>query len=196
VLREKLRRARLELSSGCQREAGQAVAASGLEAVRALVHPRPHLAGPPAQTPIALYAPLSGELDCLPLLHRLAAAGYPTLLPVTQGKAKPLRFHLWRPGDGLVAGPYGLKHPRPDALELTPKIIFAPLLGFDGQGGRLGYGGGYYDATLAQLRRVEKILAGGLAFSFQKIDAIPLEAHDQRLDFVLTEEKLLDFNTD
>ena len=196
VLRQKLRLARLDLSPAGQHEAAQRLAAQGLAAIHALVRPRPHLAGPPSQTPIALYAPLAGELDCLPLLHRLAAAGYPTLLPVTQGKARPLRFHLWRPGDPLVAGPYGLKHPRAEAPELVPKIVFSPLLGFDGQGGRLGYGGGYYDATLAHLRRSHPVLAGGLAFSFQKIDAIPLEAHDQRLDFVLTEEELLDFNTD
>ncbi len=194
-LRAQLRLARTNHPATEQAAAAQGLAAYALEALQGLIHPRPHLAGPAQQTPIALYSPLNDEFDCLPLLRRLSHAGYPTLLPVTQGKAKPLRFHLWKPGDPLIPGPYGLKHPRSDAPEFAPKIIFAPLLGFDARGGRLGYGGGYYDATLAQLRRTDKILAGGLAFSFQKIDAIPLELHDQRLDFVLTEAGLMEFST-
>jgi 5-formyltetrahydrofolate cyclo-ligase len=151
---------------------------------------------PPAKTPIALYAALPGELDCFPLLEKLAADNFPTLLPVAGEKATPLRFRLWRPGEKLVAGRHGLREPDSSAPVKTPKIILAPLLGFDLSGGRLGFGGGYYDATLAHLRAAGPIMAGGLAFSFQKIDIIPLEPHDVKLDFVITEDGLLDFRSD
>jgi 5-formyltetrahydrofolate cyclo-ligase len=150
----------------------------------------------PATTPIALYAALPGELDCFPLLERLTAQGFPTLLPVAGQKATPLKFHLWRPGDPLVAGRFGLREPDPAAPAMTPRIVLAPLLGFDARGGRLGFGGGYYDATLAQLRDGGPALAGGLAFSCQKLDEIPLEPHDAKLDFVITEDGLLDFQAD
>lgn len=152
--------------------------------------------GAPAQTPIALYASLPGELDCLPLLAKLAQTGFPTLLPAAGAKATPLKFRLWRPGEKLVAGRYGLREPESSAPEMEPKIVFAPLLGFDGQGGRLGFGGGYYDATIGHLRRRGPVAAGGLAFALQKIDTIPLEPHDEKLDFVITEERVFDFTTD
>ena len=64
-----------------------------------------------------------------------------------------MTFRLWRPGDPLVAGRFGLREPSAGAPEMRPKILFAPLLGFDAEGTRLGFGGGYYDATLARLRR-------------------------------------------
>ena len=139
---------------------------------------------------------MPGELDCFPLLAKLASEDFPTLLPVAGEKATPLTFRLWRPGEKLVAGRHGLSEPDSSALAKTPKIILAPLLGFDLSGGRLGFGGGYYDATLTHLRAAGAVLAGGLAFSFQKIDRIPLEPHDAKLDFVITEEGLLDFCSD
>ncbi len=144
------------------------------------------------QTPIALYAALPGELDCAPLLRRLADENYPTLLPVAGAKATPLVFRLWRPGDALIAGRFGLREPLSETAELTPKILLAPLLAFDDLGGRLGFGGGYYDATLAALRAGQEFLAaGGLAYARQQAAKIPMESHDARLDFVVTEEKLL-----
>jgi 5-formyltetrahydrofolate cyclo-ligase len=152
--------------------------------------------GAPESTPVALYASLPAELNCLPLLNLLRERGFPPLLPVARDKATPLIFRLWRPDDPLVSARYGLREPESSAPEMVPKIVFAPLLGFDGQGGRLGFGGGYYDATLEHLRRTCVVLAGGLAFACQKIDTIPLEPHDQKLDFVITEAELLDFHTD
>ena len=118
------------------------------------------------------------------------------MLPVAGVKATPLTFRLWQPGDQLVAGPHGLREPDATALAQMPKIILAPCWALTQAGGRLGFGGGYYDATLARLRDAGAVLAGGLAFSFQKIDKIPLEPHDEALDFVITEEGLLDFRSD
>ncbi len=177
----------------------EAVAASKRIAANAapFVAQRARHFGLAAQTcPIALYAALPGELDCLPLVERLAGLGFPTLLPVAGEKATPLRFLSWRPGDALIAGRFGLREPDSSALALTPKIVFAPLLAFDTRAARLGFGGGYYDATLARLRADGSVLAGGLAFSFQKLDQIPFEPHDEKLDFVITEDGLLDFRSE
>jgi 5-formyltetrahydrofolate cyclo-ligase len=148
----------------------------------------------PAQAPVALYFALPGELDCAPLLKQLAALDYPTLLPTAGAKATALTFRLWRPGDTLVAGRYGVSEPAPAAIEATPKILLAPLLAFDERGGRLGFGGGYYDATIAAMRAQDTLLAaGGLAFAKQKAPALPMEKHDAPLDFVVTEEEILTF---
>jgi 5-formyltetrahydrofolate cyclo-ligase len=195
-------RAELRAARNCHPENERRAAAEWLAAnapgfLNALRQKNPALALlTPSKTPIALYAALPGELNCFPLLEKLAAENYPTLLPVAGEKATQLTFRLWRPGEKLVAGRHGLREPDSSALAKTPKIILAPLLGFDSSGGRLGFGGGYYDATLAHLRAFGPVLAGGLAFSFQKIDKIPLEPHDVKLDFVITEEGLLDFRSD
>lgn len=151
----------------------------------------------PAQTPVALYCALPGELDAAPLLGALAALGFPTLLPCAAAKATPLVFRRWRPGAPLVSGRFGLSEPPPEAPALTPKILLAPLLAFDGAGGRLGFGGGYYDATLAALRAGGGLLAaGGLAFAVQKASSLPVEKHDAPLNFVITEHQILDFMGD
>jgi 5-formyltetrahydrofolate cyclo-ligase len=147
----------------------------------------------PASMPVALYASLPGELNSLPLLQALAEKGFPTLLPVAGVKATPLTFRLWKPGDPLAPGRFGLREPVATAPELAPKILFAPLLGFDGAGTRLGFGGGYYDATLARLREGGLIAAGGLAFSRQRAERIPREKHDEALDFVVTETDVFEF---
>jgi len=119
------------------------------------------------------------------------------LLPCAAEKATPLTFRLWRPGDPLVGGRFGLSEPAPGAAEIAPKILLAPLLAFDERGGRLGFGGGYYDATLAKLRASGAFLAaGGLAFSRQQADAVPMEKHDAALDFVITEVNILNFMGD
>jgi 5-formyltetrahydrofolate cyclo-ligase len=197
LLRAELRAARNGHPENERRAAADKLAETAPAFLNALRLKNPALAPlAPSNTPIALYAALPGELDCFPLLEKLAAENFPTLLPVAGEKATPLKFRLWRPGEKLVAGRHGLREPDSAALAQTPKIILAPLLGFDSGGGRLGFGGGYYDATLAHLRDAGAVLAGGLAFSFQKIDKIPLEPHDVKLDFVITEEGLLDFRSD
>jgi 5-formyltetrahydrofolate cyclo-ligase len=196
-LRAEMRAARNRHPENERYAAAQRLAEAGPAFLSALRLKKPALARlSPAKTPIALYAALPGELDCLPLLEKLAAENFPTLLPVAGKKATPLDFRRWKPGEKLVAGRHGLREPQLSAPAKTPKIILAPLLGFDLSGGRLGFGGGYYDATLAHLRAAGPVLAGGLAFSFQKIDKIPFEPHDAKLDFVITEDGLLDFCSD
>lgn len=186
-LRAELRAARDALSAAEAARAGQGLADKALAFLleKALA---------PAATPVALYAALPGELDCAPLLAALAARGFPTLLPVAGVKATPLTFRLWSPGDELAPGRFGLREPVASARDMTPKILFLPLLGFDAEGTRLGFGGGYYDATLAHLRGSGfPVAAGGLAFSCQQVAKIPREKHDEGLDFVVTEKEVLTF---
>jgi 5-formyltetrahydrofolate cyclo-ligase len=176
-LRTLLREARAKISPQAAEAAAQAIAARALAFVL-----QKTIALDPVRTPVALYAALPGELDCAPLLTALAARKFPTLLPVAGAKATP-----------LASGRFGLREPGAAAPEQIPKIVFAPLLGFDGEGTRLGFGGGYYDSTLAHLRREGTILAGGLAFSCQRAEKIPREKHDEPLDFVVTEADVFQF---
>lgn len=142
---------------------------------------------------ISAYWPIRSELSPRPLIETLSRAGYRTALPVMTGAAKPLHFRLWTPGDELTKGALGLSEPLPEAAEVEPELIFLPLACFDARGHRIGYGGGNFDATLAALRARAKIVAIGLAFADQEVDAVPHEAHDQKLDFVITEQTVFDF---
>jgi 5-formyltetrahydrofolate cyclo-ligase len=193
VLRAQLLTARNGVSQSEAASAARLVAEQARSFLEVLLA---RIGGAPESTPVALYASLPTELDCLPLLNILRERGFPPLLPVAREKATPLVFRLWRPDDALVSARYGLREPAPSAPEMIPKILFAPLLGFDAEGGRLGFGGGYYDATLAKLRREGQILAGGLGYSCQQVESIPREKHDEKLDFVITEERIFHFHTD
>ena len=147
----------------------------------------------PAGGVISAYWPIRSEISARPLVEALAKAGFRTALPVMLGAGKPLRFRLWSPGDDLEKGPLGLSEPVDDAPAAEPDLLFVPVAAFDARGGRIGYGGGNFDATLAALRAKRKIVAAGLAYAMQEIDAVPAEPHDQRLDFVVTEEKVFSF---
>jgi 5-formyltetrahydrofolate cyclo-ligase len=140
---------------------------------------------------VAAYWPVRGEAEPLPLLSTLADAGLKTALPVLAGRGKPLIFRLWRPGDPLLVGPLGLRQPPPDAPAIDPDLLFVPVVAFDRAGHRLGYGHGYYDATLAALA-AKQPLAIGLAFSVQEVAAIPAEAHDHPLAIVITEHETIE----
>ena len=141
---------------------------------------------------ISAYWPIRSEISTRPLLERLAREGYRTALPVMTAAAKPLHFRLWSPGDELAKGPLGLFEPLASAATVEPDLMFLPLACFDAQGHRIGYGGGNFDATLAAQRARRRIVAIGLAYADQEVDTIPHEAHDQRLDFVITEQRLFE----
>ena len=142
---------------------------------------------PPAQV-VAGYWPLPEEIDVRPLMTNLHLSGHVLVLPVVVGRGQPLIFRQWRPSLPLDAGVYGIPVPGAEAPELTPGVLLVPLLAFDDEGRRLGYGAGYYDRTLAALRRAGDILAIGAAYAAQRMDSLPEEASDQRLDWVVTEE--------
>ncbi|MBM3569874.1 MAG: 5-formyltetrahydrofolate cyclo-ligase [Alphaproteobacteria bacterium] len=145
------------------------------------------LAVPDLAGPIAAYWPMGSELDPRPLMAQLAARGFEICLPKVVAKGRPLRFHLWRPGDALEAGPLGTSQPGDRAPECRPRTLIVPLLAFDGRGGRLGYGGGFYDRTLEALRAEGPVLAIGFGFAAQEVEAVPMSPADRRLDWLATE---------
>ena len=132
------------------------------------------------------YYPMEGEIWPLPLMAALRAKGHSLALPVMQGKAEPLLFRAWTPGDPLIPGVWGIRQPATDKPEVLPDIVLVPLLAFDARGCRLGYGGGFYDRTLRALRSLKSILAVGLALDELEVDAVPHLDYDERLDWVLT----------
>lgn len=142
---------------------------------------------------VAGYWPLGDEADVRPLLAELSARGHVIALPVVLQKDAPLVFRRWSVGQELEQGPHKTVHPPASAEVVEPDLLLVPLLAFDDCGGRLGYGGGYYDRTLAALRGAgKKILAVGVAYAAQQWPALPMDGHDQRLDWVITEQGALE----
>ena len=137
------------------------------------------------------YMPIGSEIDCLPLLNRLTAARVPLCLPVVAAPDAPLLFRRWLPDDPLVTGSFGISEPTDAAQEVSPQVVLVPMLAFDRQGQRLGYGGGYYDRTLKTLRAASDgggdVVAMGVAFAGQLRDKLPVTNDDQPLDWILTE---------
>jgi 5-formyltetrahydrofolate cyclo-ligase len=143
---------------------------------------------------VAGYAPIGSEADPVDILRRVAARGHPVALPCVEARKAALTFRLWTCGAALVAGPHGTRAPSREAPEVEPRVLLVPLLAFDGRGHRLGYGGGYYDRTLAGLRmRSRGILAVGLAFAGQEVTHIPIEPDDEPLDWIVTEREAKPF---
>lgn len=140
---------------------------------------------------VAGYWPMRGEIDVLPVLSVLAERGQVTALPVVINRKAPLVFRRWAPGEVLEDGLYGTRHPPAEAGEVRPVCLLVPLLAFDRQGVRLGYGGGFYDRTLAALRAAGPVVAVGVAYAGQEVDALPAEPHDERLDWVITEKEVI-----
>jgi 5-formyltetrahydrofolate cyclo-ligase len=133
------------------------------------------------------YWALGSEMSPLPLLARLAAAGVSLALPIAKDRQSGLTFRRWSPGDVLIKDAFGIPSPGPEAQEVFPDMIVAPLLAFDRRGGRLGQGAGHYDRTLEALRAQGPVFVIGLAYAGQELDQAPQEAHDQPLDGFLTE---------
>jgi len=135
---------------------------------------------------------LKNEINPLPLMRKLAGQGARLALPVVAGRGKPLIMREWVFGEPLVAGVWGIREPKPEAAVVDPDILLVPLLAFDRAGHRIGYGAGYYDLTLTQLRARNPVIAVGLAFAAQEVAAVPATPRDARLGLVLTEREVLD----
>ena len=134
------------------------------------------------------YWPLPGELDIRPLLKACHAQGHELALPCTPRKGYPLIFRAWTPDDSLKAGPYGTREPFPEKKEILPNLVLVPLLAFTQHGERLGYGGGFYDRTLAALKEHAEVFACGIAYAAQEAATLPTDKYDQRLDGILTDK--------
>ena len=143
------------------------------------------LAALPAPLVAAFCWPIKHEPDVRALLAAWAVAGVRAALPVVVAEGQALAFREWTPETQLDPDRYGI--PTPSTGEwLTPDLILLPLNGFDAAGYRLGYGGGYFDRTLAAL--APRPLAVGVGFEINRLDSIRPEAHDQRLDWIVTED--------
>ncbi|WP_298213709.1 5-formyltetrahydrofolate cyclo-ligase [Acidocella sp.] len=174
ALRGRMRALRAGLDAARGRDLARHVLASGLI---------------PAGAVVAGFLPMRGEIDILPLLEALRARGHRLALPETPPPGAPLTFHAWTPGAPLRPGRYGTRHPEGEAL--TPEVLLVPLLAFDARGHRLGYGGGYYDRSLAALPRA---LAIGCAYAAQEVAELPAEPTDMPLDAVATETGIKRFH--
>lgn len=137
---------------------------------------------------IGAYWPMSDELDPRFLLLKLHQAGYQTALPLVAGKDQPLTFRLWGQGDPLQAGTFGTLHPSEDAPEVIPNALIVPLLAYDDDCYRLGWGGGFYDRTLAANSEIK---AFGFAYGAQIVDHVPRQSHDWPLQGVITEKGII-----
>jgi 5-formyltetrahydrofolate cyclo-ligase len=128
-------------------------------------------------------------------MRALAERGAMLALPVIIARDHALIFRAWKPDEGLVRGPFGIFQPSSDADEVDPDIVLVPLAAFDRAGHRIGYGRGYYDRTLENLRSMKKITVIGIAFAVQEIETVPRLPHDEQLDCVLTERELIDLRS-
>jgi 5-formyltetrahydrofolate cyclo-ligase len=140
--------------------------------------------------PLSGYMPIRTEINPLPAMAEAAAYG-PVGVPVITAAGVPLRFARWEPEMPMISGPFGARVPEhPDFFE--PEILIVPLVAFDRRGGRLGYGGGFYDRTLEGLRAKRATLAIGFAYAAQQAETLPLEPTDQTLDLIVTETEVID----
>jgi 5-formyltetrahydrofolate cyclo-ligase len=174
ALRVKARTARAAIPPAARTEAARAVSTHFFNAVP--LAPGDIVAG---------YWRIKDEMDCQPILIRLMDSYQPVCLPVVLGDDEPLELRLWEQGAPLYEAGFGTLAPAELAPQVEPDIIIMPLLGFDKRGTRLGYGGGYYDRTLARLSKKPRLV--GIAFAAQEIDDIPREPHDVPLDVIVTE---------
>ena len=167
-------------------------AAARADAAEALARNVRQVVGQPLPRVVAGYLAIDDEIDIGPLMSGLDADGAVNVLPVVVAKDAALVFRHWRPGVPLEVGPWNTQHPGPDSAEAVPDVLLVPMLAFDGDGYRIGWGGGFYDRTIATLRSQRPTLVIGVAYSGQRVDAVPRGDHDQPLDWVVTEEGSLE----
>ena len=182
--------AKRALRGPCEARRGAAARAAGERAgIDAVGHFLAAVTLPEACV-VSGYWPMRDEFDVRPLLGALHERGHPCALPVVMGRGLPLVFRAWKPGDDLVEAAFGTRVPSADATVLTPGLLLVPMLAFDDRGYRLGYGGGFYDRSLARLKSP---IAVGCAYDAQRVDALPVDDHDRRLDWIVTETRSLEF---
>lgn len=166
----------------------KAVHGTGLDAAA-----QAHLSAYLAQWPGAAlsgYIPILSEVDPLPVM---SAWHGDVGVPVIAGKDLPLTFRKWTAETPMVEGPFGAMVPAAGP-DVVPRLLIVPLVAFDTDGYRLGYGGGFYDRTLAQLRAACAVTAIGFSYAAQKAETLPREATDQRLDAVVTDTGVQTFD--
>ena len=143
-------------------------------------------------TSLSGFYPYQAEINVLPLLARLVSEGWLTALPVVMAKGAPLTFRAWAPGEPTGRGIWDIHIPLATAPELQPDVLLVPMLAFDRRGYRLGYGGGFYDRTLAELRKLKPVTAIGVAYAEQELTEVPVSDYDEPLDWILTERGVIE----
>lgn len=154
------------------------------------------LCSPLVDREVALYWPKTHEFDTTPLIMELVRNGVTCGLPITYKGSRELAFAYWDENTPLERGRYDVQHPKIDAdtYWLDPDIVVVPMLAFDQRGFRLGFGGGYYDATLNKLRAKKPVSAIGVAYAQQAcLFPLPSEPHDEQLDYVITPKGIRSF---
>lgn len=179
--RTRLRDARLALSVAERKEIGAALAGHLRQVLQ------DHFGGAQGNV-FSAYWPIKGEPDLRPLMAELHQAGVTVALPLVETRAAPLIFRRWTPETRMVRGDWNIPVPPPDAHVVTPDIALAPLVGWTADGYRLGYGGGYFDRTLAAL--APKPFVIGIGFQSAQLKTIYPQPHDIPLDLILTETGL------
>ena len=147
--------------------------------------------GVPAGVAVSAYWPLEEEFDPRPLFTELHRRGHPIGLPVILGKGQPLLFRRWQPAMELVRGAFRVMTPPPTSPEIVPELLLVPLLAFDRGGYRLGYGGGFYDRTIAKLGSTGEALTVGVTLAALEVPAVPRDDTDQPLDWIVTEREAI-----
>ena len=135
------------------------------------------------------YIPINHEYNCLSLLKLLEISKYKICLPVIK-KNSQMDFYKYTFSDPLETNKLGIPEPIKLSNKIVPDLIFVPLVGYDNNLNRLGYGGGYYDRFFEKNLKFKKIIKIGLAFSFQKIKKLPTNKFDKKLDRIITEKKI------
>lgn len=143
------------------------------------------------QTVFAVYYPIGSEVNSRPLIDTLNDMGHITALPVIKDRQSALEFRVYRSEQKLNKGAFGVPEPSPNMPTVIPDFLIIPMLAFNKQGYRLGYGTGFYDRTLTEMRRAKPIKAIGVAYSVQQIDDMPVESHDEKMDWIITEKEAL-----
>ncbi len=134
------------------------------------------------------YYPINYEIDAIEILKNFKKKGHKISLPVIK-KNHQIRFFEWTSDDPLFLNKYGIPEPRLNK-EIYPNLILVPMVAFDRNKFRLGYGGGYYDRYLQKNKNKKNFISVGFAFSFQEVKKLPTNKYDKKLDFILTEKEI------
>ena len=135
------------------------------------------------------YYPINHEIDDLEILNYFFLKGSLISLPKIK-KKNQMEFYKWNKNEPLLLNKYGIPEPDTDN-KVHPDILFIPLVAFDKELNRLGYGGGFYDRYIQKISKIKKIIKVGLAFSFQKLKTVPVNKHDKKLDIIITEKEII-----
>ena len=132
------------------------------------------------------YYPYNHEVNVMPLLEKFEKSNYIISLPKI-GKNSNMNFFVWSTNDPLNINEYGIPEPITNRM-IFPDVLLVPLVAYDKNFNRVGYGGGFYDRYIKRIKKIKNILTIGLAFSYQKVKKIPIEKNDVKLDFIITEK--------